>query len=147
LEPVGRFDDTINADSTIALFKQLEAIHLTAVCLYVICDNARYYRSKAVQEYLETSRIKFVDQAQPLDLPELDFLELTVLVEEKTKPGFLGDASVSYLFRTDQGSLLFDVGFGPERPALAHNAEKLGIEPDRIDALVISHLHPNHMGD
>ena len=33
LEPVGRFDDTINADSTIALFKQLEAIHLTAVCL------------------------------------------------------------------------------------------------------------------
>ena len=37
-----RFDDTINADSTIALFKQLEAIHLTAVCLYVICDNASY---------------------------------------------------------------------------------------------------------
>jgi len=43
-----------------SLFKQLEAIHLTAVCLYVICDNARYYRSKAVQEYLETSRIKLV---------------------------------------------------------------------------------------
>ena len=60
LEPAVRFDDTINADSTIALFKQLEAIHLTAVCLYVFCDNARYYRSKAVQEYLETSRIKLV---------------------------------------------------------------------------------------
>ena len=51
---------TINADSTIALFKQLEATHLTAVCLHVVCDNARYYRSKAVQEYLETSRIKLV---------------------------------------------------------------------------------------
>jgi hypothetical protein len=36
-----------------------------------------------------------------------------------------GDAGVSYLFRTDRGALLFDVGFGPERPALEHNAAKL----------------------
>jgi len=73
LEPVVRFDDTINADSTIALFKQLEAIHLTAVCLYVICDNARYYRSKAVQEYLETSRIKLV--FLPPYAPNLNLIE------------------------------------------------------------------------
>uniref|UniRef100_UPI001FB6CEFA transposase n=1 Tax=Candidatus Thiosymbion oneisti TaxID=589554 RepID=UPI001FB6CEFA len=34
LEPVVRFDDTINADSTIALFQQLEAIHPLAACIY-----------------------------------------------------------------------------------------------------------------
>src|SRR5262252_10744470 len=34
LEPVVRFDDTINADSTLASFRQLEAIHVLAVCIY-----------------------------------------------------------------------------------------------------------------
>ncbi|MCP4690891.1 MAG: MBL fold metallo-hydrolase, partial [Desulfobacterales bacterium] len=87
-----------------------------------------------------------LDRAKPLELPELDYLEMTVLVEEKTEEGFLGDAGVSYLFRSDRGSLLFDVGFGPERPALAHNAGKLGVGFDRVDSLVISHLHPDHMG-
>jgi 7,8-dihydropterin-6-yl-methyl-4-(beta-D-ribofuranosyl)aminobenzene 5'-phosphate synthase len=87
-----------------------------------------------------------LQQAEPLDLPELDFLELTVLVEEKIEDGFCGDAGVSYLFRTDRGALLFDVGFGPERPALAHNAAKLQFNMDQVDALAISHLHPDHMG-
>lgn len=84
--------------------------------------------------------------AAPLDLPMLDFLELTVLVEWKTRPGFLGDPGVSYLLRTNVGSLLFDVGFGPARPALTHNATRLELGRDQVDALVISHLHGDHMG-
>ena len=60
LEPVLRFDDTINAESAIALFEQLEEVYALATWIYVICDNARYYRSKAVQEYLKGSRIKLV---------------------------------------------------------------------------------------
>ena len=55
LAPVVRFDDTINAASTIALFEELERINLVAAYIYVICDNARYYRSKAVP-YVSTSR-------------------------------------------------------------------------------------------
>jgi len=31
-----------------------------AVCIYVICDNAPYYRSKALQDYLKASRIQLV---------------------------------------------------------------------------------------
>jgi 7,8-dihydropterin-6-yl-methyl-4-(beta-D-ribofuranosyl)aminobenzene 5'-phosphate synthase len=81
-----------------------------------------------------------------LDMPELDFLELTVLVEWQAEKGFIGDAGVSYLFRTNMGTLLFDVGFGPTRPALAHNAAKLRFSPEQINALTISHLHPDHMG-
>ena len=42
-----RFDDTIDAASTIALFEQIEKANPTASCIIVICDNARYYRSKA----------------------------------------------------------------------------------------------------
>ena len=59
-KPLARFDDTIDADSTIALFQQLEQFYAVATGIYVICDNARYYRSTAVQEYIQDSRIKLV---------------------------------------------------------------------------------------
>jgi len=87
-----------------------------------------------------------MDAAQPLDLPELEFLEITVLVEWETETGFMGDAGVSYLFKTNLGSMLFDVGFGPSRPSLGHNAEKLEFHLDQVDALAISHFHCDHMG-
>jgi transposase len=73
LEPVVRFDDTINAESTIALFEQLEQLNLAATWIYVICDNARYYRSKAVAAYLQDSRIKRV--FLPPYAPNLNLIE------------------------------------------------------------------------
>ena len=73
LEPVVRFDDSINADSTIALFEQLEEFYALAAYIYVICDNATYYRSRAVQTYLETSRIKLV--FLPPYAPNLNLIE------------------------------------------------------------------------
>jgi len=73
LEPMVRCDDTINADSTIALFEQLVAFHPMAVCIYVICDNVPYYRSKAVQDYLKASRIQLV--FLPPYAPNLNLIE------------------------------------------------------------------------
>ncbi len=110
---------------------------------WLVVRNRSFKKNRARVAELNHKRIS---QAQPLDLPALDFLELTVLVEWKTKAGFVGDAGVSYLFRSNLGSLLFDVGFGPTRPALAHNAAKLGFDLNQADALAISHLHLDHMG-
>ena len=87
-----------------------------------------------------------MERAEPLELPQLDHFDLTVLVEQKTEQGFLGAPWVSYFIKTDQGSLLFDVGYGPEMPTLADNASKIGFTIEQVDALVISHLHPDHMG-
>ena len=114
-----------------------------AIVPFLMARNRRFKKNRILANTLNEDRLR---QAAPLDLPTLDFLELTVLVEEKTEKGFLGDAGVSYLFRSDRGSLLYDVGFGPERPALAHNAARLGIQMDQVDSLCISHLHPDHMG-
>ncbi len=70
---VVRFDDTINADSTIALFKQVERKHRKANTIYIIADNARYYRARVVKEYLETSRIKLI--FLPAYSPNLNLIE------------------------------------------------------------------------
>ena len=110
---------------------------------FLAVKNSRFKKNSTDAFNLNQERLR---NAESLELPELEFLELAILVEEKTEGDHLGDAGVSYLFRTDQGSLLFDVGFGPERPALAHNAAKMGVSLDQVDSLVISHLHPDHMG-
>jgi transposase len=70
---LARFDDTINAQSTINLFKQLERKHRKAKTIYVIADNARYYRSRDVKTYLETSRIKLI--FLPAYSPNLNLIE------------------------------------------------------------------------
>ena len=73
LEPVVRFDATIDAVSTIALFEQLAQANPQAERIYVICDNARYYRSKAVRHYLTSSKIELI--FLPPYSPNLNLIE------------------------------------------------------------------------
>jgi 7,8-dihydropterin-6-yl-methyl-4-(beta-D-ribofuranosyl)aminobenzene 5'-phosphate synthase len=101
----------------------------------------RQNRSLAVR--LNRQRI---EGARALELPELEFLQLTVLVEQKAGAGFRGDPGVSYLIATDLGAILFDLGFGPDSPTLCHNVERLDVSFATVEAVVISHLHPDHMG-
>jgi transposase len=73
LHAVIRYDDTIDAESTIALFQQIEAAYPKAATITVFCDNARYYRSKLVGAYLEHSRIDL--QFLPAYAPNLNLIE------------------------------------------------------------------------
>ncbi len=119
------------------------ALTSPAIVPWLLVRNRRFQKDRAQATELNQERIS---QACTLDIPELDFLELTVVVEWKAEEGFIGDAGVSYFFRSDLGAMLYDVGFGPSRPALSHNAARLGFNLDQVDALAISHLHPDHMG-
>ena len=119
------------------------AVASPVIVPWLLVRNRHFQEDRARAAELNQERMS---QAEPLEMPELDFLELTVLVEWKTEERFMGDAGVSYLFKTELGSMLYDVGFGPTRPALAHNAAKLGFHLDQVEALTISHLHSDHMG-
>lgn len=55
--------DSINAEATLDSFKELEAFYPNKATIYVIIDNARYYKNKVVQSWLKTSRI------EPIFLP------------------------------------------------------------------------------
>jgi 7,8-dihydropterin-6-yl-methyl-4-(beta-D-ribofuranosyl)aminobenzene 5'-phosphate synthase len=109
----------------------------------LLVKNGRYKQNITKSLRINKERIEC---AEPLEMPQLDNFEITVLVEQKADADFLGSPGVSYLIKTDLGSLLFDVGYGPEMPALAHNSLKLGFRMNHVDALAISHLHPDHMG-
>jgi transposase len=66
-------EDSINAETTVQLFQYLEKIYCFASVIYVILDNAGYHYSKAVQEYIKTSKIKLI--FQPPYSPELNLIE------------------------------------------------------------------------
>jgi len=125
------------------LWWPIAAVTSPAIIPLLLVKNRRFQKGREDVIELNEDRIQ---RAKPLELPELDFLELTVLVEWKTEEGFISDAGVSYLFKNELGSMLFDVGFGPTRRAFTHNADKLGFNLNQVDALTISHLHCDHMG-
>lgn len=61
----------------------------------------------------------------------------------RTEPG------VSYLIKADDTVILMDTGYNEkkEHPSpLIANMQKLGIRPEDIDMIFITHLHPDHLG-
>jgi transposase len=72
LELVYRSEAMLNAETTVQLLQDLEQ-RLPNKKIYVICDNARYYRAKIVTDYLSTSRIKLV--FLPPYCPHLNLIE------------------------------------------------------------------------
>lgn len=69
---------------------------------------------------------------------------VTILVENSTpSPTLIGEYGFSALVEVDDYKILFDTG---SAQALYHNAPQMGIDLNKVDALVISHGHFDHTG-
>lgn len=77
-------------------------------------------------------------------------LEILPLIDWYTRDkSLMHEAGVSYLIKTDENTILFDVGYNPEQrdpSPLLHNMNALGISLDEIDTIFISHNHSDHVG-
>ena len=73
MSPVVGYSNSINSQSTISLLKKIELRHLDAEVIYAICDNATYYRSRIVKEYVEKTKIKLL--FLPSYSPNLNLIE------------------------------------------------------------------------
>ena len=72
-DAIAREDERINAQSTVELLKQIEAVYPAASTIYIIVDNARYYHAQIVSEFLKTSHIQF--KFLPSYSPNLNLIE------------------------------------------------------------------------
>ena len=83
-------------------------------------------------------------------LGEVDEVSILPVVERLTASGsgLAGEPGVSYLVRAGGARVLFDSGLSGGKPesALARNARTLGAGLQDLDAVVISHLHADHVG-
>ena len=93
------------------------------------------------------------DQArlEPMaDIGSTKKFELLPLIDRVTNDDrLIGENGVSYLIRTDDATILFDVGLNRENAdpsPLLKNMKTLGVRLDEIDIIVISHPHGDHTG-
>jgi 7,8-dihydropterin-6-yl-methyl-4-(beta-D-ribofuranosyl)aminobenzene 5'-phosphate synthase len=84
------------------------------------------------------------------DIGEVDAVTVLPLAERVTAgPRLRGEPGLSYLVTAGARKLLFDTGLNMRREetsALIHNAAELGADLTALDAVVISHLHADHVG-
>ncbi len=84
------------------------------------------------------------------DLGEVDEVSILPVVERLVPDGsgLIGEPGVSYLISAGSRRVLFDSGLSGGKPdsALVHNARVLGESLGDLDAVVISHLHADHVG-
>lgn len=118
------------------------------------------YFGDPVQLYVDfKSKIKTSDSIWADDQKNLKALdnigyterfEMIPLIEWFTKDdSLIGEAGVSYLIRTDDATILFDVGLNHQNlhpSPLLQNMKQLGVRLDEIDIIVISHNHDDHVG-
>lgn len=65
--------DTINTAATIDTYKELESFYPNKATIYVIIDNAKYYKNQTVQNWLKSSRIEQI--FLPTYSPNLNLIE------------------------------------------------------------------------
>lgn len=87
-----------------------------------------------------------IDKTEKLDLKKIKNFSLTAVVDAKSNSDFKTEAGISYFLKSKNSSLLFDTAFAGESDAFSENFKKLGLEKEDFKKLVISHLHPDHMG-
>lgn len=112
-------------------------------------QQRRIERSWPAQVAPRLAQIGEVDQVSILPLVE------RLVPDRPPGPGgrLHGEPGVAYLLQarttTETTTVLFDVGFNPRgrtRSALAGNADTLGVKLGAVDAVVISHVHADHVG-
>jgi transposase len=65
--------ESVNAQLTLTLLEKIESGYPEAVSIHVFCDNAAYYHSRKVRDYLATSRIRL--EFPPPYSPNLNLIE------------------------------------------------------------------------
>lgn len=70
-------------------------------------------------------------------------MKLTVLIENKAPEGLIAEHGLSVFIEYNQKYYLLDAGASG---SFLDNADKLEIDPGRVDAAVLSHAHYDHSG-
>lgn len=73
----------------------------------------------------------------------IEQLKITIIIDNSCSDELLAEHGLCILIETNDTTVLFDTGNGS---VIEHNFAKRGIDPQKIDCLVLSHGHWDHTG-
>jgi 7,8-dihydropterin-6-yl-methyl-4-(beta-D-ribofuranosyl)aminobenzene 5'-phosphate synthase len=120
--------------------------------LYALAGLVRPFETAAFLRDRRRFQREFAEDmvSELTDLGTAKTLSVLPLVElYPAGPGLAGEPGVSYLVTIDGRTILFDVGLNAkqEHPSpLLRNMAALGFSLSDVDAVVISHIHLDHVG-
>ncbi|MCG8409673.1 MAG: hypothetical protein MI739_00115, partial [Bacteroidales bacterium] len=97
----------------------------------LIMKNKKFIQNQELATKYNEERIK---KAYRIQLEEVEYAEIKVIVEYYAQKGFKSEPGVSYLFTTNKGNLLYDIGFGASTDVFENNLKAFDIYIDNIDA-------------
>lgn len=128
--------------------KLLITVLLSVLCLVflLVCHFISFQQN--VDEI--NKKWSLIDVNKITNFASTKTLSILPLVNWHTESDRLkGEAGVSYLIKTDNQTVLFDVGFNAknEEPSpLEHNMKALEVDVADIDSIFLSHHHLDHSG-
>jgi glyoxylase-like metal-dependent hydrolase (beta-lactamase superfamily II) len=113
-------------------------------------QNASFYRFKTGD--IEVTSI--TDGGIDLELrlfPNADKAEAEAILAKTGRPKTGSPASINaFIVNTGGKLIVVDTGtgtfFGPQAGLFAANLSASGYSPDQVDAVIITHMHPDHLG-
>lgn len=116
----------------------------------VALASALFFTARRVRANQQVARARRAPLPEAPTLEATSRLEIIPLYEEaSTGDEFISGHGVAYLIRTDTSTILLDLGNNPDGLNVApfvQNAQALGLSEEALDAVVITHLHPDHVG-
>lgn len=122
-------------------------VGLVALALILFTLRYRAFRSdvaRADQQWNAARPVRLSDMGSTRELSILPLLDW-----HKSRDDLATNAGVSYLVKTDQHTILFDLGNNSEDTdpsPLEHNLKALGVDIAKVDTIVVSHAHFDHVG-
>ncbi|BDZ69672.1 MBL fold metallo-hydrolase [Methanobacterium petrolearium] len=71
-------------------------------------------------------------------------MKITILYDNNCRPGFKASWGFSCLVETDKNTIIFDTGW--DGNILLHNLGLANVQLEKIDGVVLSHAHWDHIG-
>ncbi len=125
------------------------ALKIALIVIFIITVTISVRFAAAVRQVknAEAAATAIINSA---DLGSTNSVSIMPLFEAWARSNeFQSGHGVSYLIKTDQATILMDLGNSEEKSGpepLLHNMKQLEIEMSDIDAIFISHNHPDHVG-
>ena len=119
---------------------------LAIPCLLLVILQIRFIRGKA----RAARHWRLAESLKLSNFGATKTLEILPLIDFHTnKNSLMVEPGVSYLVKTDEKTILFDVGYNAAKSdpsPLLNNMKQLGIGIHDFDTVFLSHNHPDHVG-